>query len=412
MSLVTSRAKEATDGKAQGREFIFLVTALMASMALAIDIMLPAFPEMRREFGMSADSTQVAWVITAFFLGVAIGPWLYGPASDRFGRRRPLLIGLSFYVAGGLLATVAPSWTTIVIARFLWGLGAAAPRSLSLAMIRDRFDGQDMARLMSMIMAVFLLVPIIAPSLGAGLIAILPWRVVFWFPSLVGIALLLWCRRLPETLPDSHRRPFTTASVSGAIREVVSHRQTVSFTLAVMFLFGVMTTYLTGSEIILEDVYGYGSWFPVFFGAVAVLLAVNSLNNARLVRTVPVIPLIRRTSLIAMTAGMALVLISLLTQGRPSFWLFTLALCAVIPVTQGLAPNCNTAAIAPVPHVAGTASAIIATVTTAGGALLGNLANSAFDGTTRPLALACALYIAVATGLIWWGSSTRSRTKN
>lgn len=411
MNLPTSVAPEAPAGVAHGREFVMLVTALMASMALAIDIMLPAFPEMRREFDMPADSTQVAWTITAFFLGVAIGPWLYGPASDRFGRRRPLVIGLGFYVLGGLIATIAPSWNTIVIARFLWGLGAAAPRSLSLAMIRDRYEGQDMARLMSMIMAVFLLVPIIAPSLGAVLIAFLPWRVVFWFPSIIGVVLMIWCRRLPETLPDTHRRPFTWSSVGSAVKEVVSHRQTVAFTLAVMFLFAVLTTYLTGSEIILEDVYGYGSWFPVFFGAIAVLLALNSLNNARLVRRLPVIPLIRRTSVIAIGASIALLVITSTSNGRPAFWLFTLAICGVVPIAQGLVPNCNTAAIAPVPHVAGTASAIIATVTTAGGALLGNMANSAFDGTTTPLAIAFTTYIAIATMLIWWGSTERTATR-
>jgi Txe/YoeB family toxin of toxin-antitoxin system len=128
-------------GVASGREFILLTTALMASSALAIDLMLPAFPKMREEYGMSPDSSQVSWIVTAFFLGLAVGPWLYGPASDKYGRRGLLFAGLALYSLGGILASVAPSWGWVIVARFIWGLGAAAARSLSTAMIRDRFEG-------------------------------------------------------------------------------------------------------------------------------------------------------------------------------------------------------------------------------------------------------------------------------
>jgi DHA1 family bicyclomycin/chloramphenicol resistance-like MFS transporter len=122
---------------ATGREFIILLTCLMASAALSIDLMLPAFPDMRREFGMSPDSTKVSWIVTSYFLGLAVGPWLYGPASDRYGRRAPLFAGLTLFIAGALLASVAPSWGWVIAARFIWGLGTAAPRALSTAMIRD-----------------------------------------------------------------------------------------------------------------------------------------------------------------------------------------------------------------------------------------------------------------------------------
>ena len=205
-----------TKGVATGREFILLVTALMATTAVGIDLMLPAFPEIRQQFGMAPDSTQVTWIVTAYFLGLAAGPWLYGPASDRFGRRIPLFAGLALYAVSAATAALAPSWQLIVIARFVWGVGAAGPRSLSVAMIRDRYDGDAMARLMSMIMAVFLLVPIVAPGVGAGLIAVLPWRAVFWFPAVVAGLLALWARRLPETLPVDRRRPFTWRAVGQA----------------------------------------------------------------------------------------------------------------------------------------------------------------------------------------------------
>lgn len=394
-------------GEATGREFILLVTALMATTALGIDLMLPAFPEIRAQFGMAPDSTQVAWIITAYFLGMAAGPWLYGPASDRFGRRIPLYAGLALYAAAAVTAAIAPSWELIVISRFVWGIGSAGPRSLSIAMIRDRYEGDAMARLMSMIMAVFLLVPIAAPGVGAGLIAFLPWRAVFWFPAVVAVLLMIWARRLPETLTPERRRPFTWRSVGAAGREVVTHRQTMALTMAMVFLFATMTTYLAGSEVILEDVYDYGTWFPLFFGAIAVLLAVNSLNNARLVNRLGVVTLLRRTALLGVAAALALAIISFTGGGKPNFWLFTAALGLIIPIAQGLSPNSNTLAMTPLPHVAGTASAIIATITSAGGALLGGLASGGFDGTVRPFSVYVLVFISLAAACILWGTSTR-----
>lgn len=396
--------------RAGRREFVALVTAGMAMGALAIDIMLPAFADMRAEYGMAPDSPRVGWVVTAFFLGLAVGPWLYGPASDRYGRRPLLLAGLGLYVAAGTAAVVAPSFGWVVAARFVWGLGAAAPRSLSLAMVRDRSEGEGMARLMSMIMAVFLIVPILAPGAGALLNAVAPWRIVFWVPVVAALGLIAWVWfRLPETLPPERRRPFTVAALGGAVRAVISHRQTVWFTVAITFLFGVMTSYLAGSELVLDDVFDRGRWFPVFFGAIAVLLALSSLNNARLVRRLGITVLVRRMAVVGVATASVLAAVSLSAGGRPGFWLFTLALAAVVPVAQGLVPNCNSAAMMPVPHVAGTAAAVIGTVTTAGGALLGGVVTSAFDGTTDPLALGMLAFMSVAAVSILFATSGTDR---
>ena len=389
---------------ATGREFIILLTCLMASAALSIDLMLPAFPEMRQEFGMSPDSTQVSWVVTSYFLGLAVGPWLYGPASDRYGRRAPLFAGLTLFIVGALLASVAPSWGWVIAARFIWGLGTAAPRALSTAMIRDRYEGSAMAQLMSRMVAVFLLVPILAPSIGAGLINIAPWRIVFWVPAGVALILMIWSRRLPETLDLDKRRPFTWSAVGQAGREVLTHRATLSFIIAMTFLFAVMTTYLSGSEVIVEDVYGYGSWFPLIFGTLAVLLAINSLNNARVVQRMGINKLVRQSALVGVGTSLLLVIVSLANNGKPNFWLFFIALALVVPVAQGLVPNCNTAAMMPVPHIAGTASSIIATISTAGAALLGNLATSQFDGTVRPLALIIFTFISIGAIAIFIGT--------
>ena len=391
-------------GRISEREFIAAIIAIMASTAVAIDVMLPAFPEMRAEYGMEPGSADVAWIITAFFLGMATGPWLYGPASDKFGRLTPLRLGLALYVIAAFLATVAPSWEWLIASRFVWGLGSAGPRSISMAMIRDRYSGDTMARLMSLIMAVFLLVPILAPAIGAGLIHILPWRSVFVAPALFGLLLIVWSFRLPETLAVENARPFTLRDTGRGIREVLRHRRTVGFTLATGFLFGIVTSYLSASEIILEDVYGYGDWFPLYFGAIAILFALNSLGNSRVVERVGTDTLLKRLGSYCAAMAIVLLVVSVTNDGIPNFWILTIAIALLVPVAQGMGPLCNTAALTPVPHVAGTASALNATFTTSIGALLGNLGAGHIDGSVLPFSVAVTVYVAAAVVLINWST--------
>lgn len=384
------------------REFLLLISVLSATTAVGIDLVLPAFPDIRSAFDMDPASSKVAWTITAYFLGLAVGPWLYGPASDRYGRKAPLNAGLVLYGAAALLGALAPSWGLVVVARFLWGLGAAGPRALSMAMVRDRYEGSAMARLMSISMAVFLVVPILAPSLGAALIAILPWRVVFWLPAVMAVGLMLWCRRLPETLEHGNRRPLTWSAVAQAGKEVLTHRQTLGLIVAMTFLFGVMNAYLAGTEIILNDVYGYGDWFPLYFGAIAVLFAVMSLLNARLVGRTGTVRLVRIEVILGVGAMALLLAVGQTSGGKPNFWLFTVALCLSIPMAQGIIPGANTLAMEPVPHVAGTASSIIGTITFGGGALLGNIITSQFNGTVRPFStLSASFYLVTAAAVLW-----------
>lgn len=392
-----------------GRKFLGLVTALMASSALAVDFSLPAFPDIRAEFGMPADATRVGWLITAFFLGMSVGPWLYGPLSDRYGRRPPLFAGLLLYFASAVACGLAPSWGLLVAARFVWGLGAASTRTLCMAMIRDRFEGDSMARALSMVMAVFLLVPIVAPSVGAAVISFVDWRVVYWVPAGVSLVLLaLAARFLPETHSHERRRPFTLRSVGLAGREVLSHRRTLSLMLAVTFLLGVLYVYIAGSEVIVDDVYDLGPWFPAFFGVIGVMFALGSLNNARLVQRIGLEVLLRRMSMAAVALAVAFVAMSAVTGGRPPFLVFSLLVGLVVTAVQGLITNANTASMMPLAHVAGTASAIITTVSTAGGSLLASFANGSFDGSTVPFTVLVALYVTIAAMLVLFGGTRRA----
>lgn len=389
---------QATPGS---REFVALVATCMGMAALSIDLMLPAFAGMREDFGLAPDSTAVSWVLTAFFLGLAAGQLVYGPMSDRFGRKPMLYAGLVIYVASGTAAALMPSLTGLVVSRVLWGLGAAAPRSLALAMVRDAYGGERMARTMSLVMAIFVLVPVFAPGLGALALLVVPWRALLLIPVVAASGLMVWARRLPETLPPEKRRSVSPAALAEAFVAVVRNRQTAGFTVVVTCLFAIMTSFIGSFEIILSEVFDQPGAFPVIFGVLASTLGAGALLSARLVVQVGLHRLLRLTAGYLLVVALALAGIAVATGGRPPLWAFVLLLGALLPGMSVLLPNSNSAAMAPLPHVAGMASAVLGTISTAGGALLGSRIDAAFDGTVQPFALGVAAFAVVAATTIF-----------
>jgi len=387
-------------GVAGPREFVAIVATCMAMAALSIDLMLPAFPEMREAFGLDPGSTEVSLVITALFLGLAAGQLVYGPLSDRYGRKPLLYVGLAIYAVSAAAAAVMPTLTGVVICRVLWGLGAAAPRSLALAMIRDRFSGDHMARTMSHVMATFILVPVFAPSVGAAIMLVAPWRTVMWVPVVVACLLALWLRRLPETLPPADRRSVAPSALLEALREVLRSRQTLAFGIAVTCLFGMMTSYVGSSEVIIDEVFGQGDLFPVIFGLLAVMLGLGSLLNARLVMRLGLLRVVRTFALYIVGVAGLLLVVAVATDGHPPLWAFCVCVALLLPSVSLLTPNSNTLAMAPLPHVAGMAAAVLGTLSTAGGAVLGSIVDSAFDGSILPFAVCALVYSSVAAGAI------------
>ncbi|HSL59228.1 MAG TPA: MFS transporter, partial [Acidimicrobiales bacterium] len=239
------------------RQLTALLAMSMALSALGIDLMLPAFDEIRAELGMAEGATAVTGLITAYFLGLAVGQLVYGPVADRFGRRRALYIGYAVYGVGALATTVAPSFGLMLLGRFVWGLGAAGPRVVTLAVVRDRYEGDRMSRAMSSIMAVFILVPVVSPALGAGIVAVASWRWVFGVCVIAAAVMAVWALRLPETLREEHRMErLRFAPIARAARIVVSDRRAVAYTLAMTSLYGALTSYLGTSENLIGDTFG------------------------------------------------------------------------------------------------------------------------------------------------------------
>jgi DHA1 family bicyclomycin/chloramphenicol resistance-like MFS transporter len=372
----------------------------MSMVALSIDTMLPAFDDMRAAFGMAPDATEVSWVITAFFLGLAGGQLFYGILSDRFGRRPLLLAGLVIYVVGAVLAAVAPSLGMLVAARVLWGLGAAGPRSVAVAMVRDTSSGVAMARTMSLAMSIFMLVPVLAPGIGAALLTVLPWRSVLWFPGLGAVALIAWVLWMPETLPVDRRRSVSPRVILEGARTVVRTPATMWLGVSTTVLFGAMASYLGTCELILTETYDLADLFPVVFGAIAIVMAVSSLANSRIVVRLGVHRLLRITVTAGVAINVAFSAVALLTGGSPPFALYCVLIALVLGVNNLVLPNANTAAMEPMGAMAGTAASVLGVVMTAGGALIAAVLDSFADGSVTPLALGMLVLIAIGAAAV------------
>jgi MFS transporter, DHA1 family, multidrug resistance protein len=371
----------------------------MAASAISIDLILPAFGKIRQDLGLAPDSAATAGLITVIFLGMALGPIPFGLLADRFGRRPVLFASCALYVSAAIAASALPTLHWILLARFLWGVGAAGLRVVAIATIRDRFVGADMAREMAFVMTIFILVPVVAPVIGTLMIKVIPWRGTFLFCAVFGAVIALWSVRVPETLPAGQRQPLQFRQVWIASRAIAQSRAALVYTLAGVAIFGAFSSYLASFERIIGDVFHHRPWFPFVFGGTALLMGAGSMTVGHSVHRIGLDRLIR-WSLIAYTAAAAAMwILSRAGGGRPSVWPFLVLLALVLVCHNILFPNLNAAAMVPVGHVAGTAAAVFATVTTAVGAFVGSRLDNALDGTVNPFSMGFAVAGAVSLAL-------------
>ena len=267
-------------------EFITLVAALMAINALAVDVMLPALPYMGDALGV-ANENERQFVVTAYMLGMGIAVLAFGPLSDRYGRRAPLLAGIGIYIVAAIMAAFVTDFTLLLALRFIQGAGAASVRVIATAVVRDRYSGREMAEVMSLTFMVFMAVPIIAPGIGQILLLTGPWQSIFIFMGVLAFGLMMWTYlRLPESLPLDQRRPLDFSGIAESFRIVLGNRVALSYGLAGMFLFGALFGFLTSAQQIYVDIYGMGVYFPAAFAAIAGLMAISSYTNSSVCRMV------------------------------------------------------------------------------------------------------------------------------
>ena len=372
-----------------------LLAGLMALNALAIDIMLPALPEIGLDLGATAANDRQA-VITAYLTGFGVGQFLMGPLSDRFGRRPLLLLGLALYVAAAAGGALAEGFATMLAARALQGFGSAAPRVIVTALVRDCYEGRAMARVTSYTMMVFMAAPVVAPSLGQAVLFAGPWRWIFALLAVYGLALLwLSATRLPETLPPERRRGLGAGALWRGLGLVFGSRQTVGYALASGVFFGALFGFIASAQQILGELYALGPLFPLMFGALAVLIAVAAFVNARLVERIGM----RRLSHGAVLGFTALsaALAALSLSDQPPLWLFATLIAAAMTLVGLVFANFSALAMEPQAAVAGLASSMIGGFSTLIGAGIGFLIGRAYDGTVTPLALG---YVCAGAGAL------------
>ena len=390
-----------SDGDRAGmgpRQFVSLIAALMAVNALAIDSMLPALPAIAHSFGMPAGNRQQL-IVTVYLLGFGLAQIVYGPLSDRFGRKIPLLTGLVIYIVFSLVAAASQSLEVLLVARVLQGIGAAGTRVLAVSIVRDCYAGSQMARVMSLAYIVFLAVPILAPSLGQLVMLVFPWPAIFGGLALFGAAVAAWVMlRLPETLHPEDRLPIVPGRVIAAFRLSVTTRSAVCYMLAMTFMLGGLFGFINSAQQIFADVFGKPQLFTVIFAGIAAFMGVASLVNARVVGRLGTRP-VSHTALIGYLVATLLHAVIALS-GAETIWSFAVFQAAMMFCFGLVGANFGALAMEPLGHVAGTASSVQGFVTTAGGALLGFYVGQHFNGTTVPLVLGFAAYGLASLGLV------------
>lgn len=364
-------------------EFIILVAAMMSIVAITIDAMLPALGIMGRDLGI-AYPNQIQLVISFLFIGMTAGELLCGPLSDALGRKKILYSGLAVFALGSVICYQAQSIEMMLFGRIVQGLGVSGPYVSAVAIVRDKFSGTEMARIMSLVMMIFILVPAFAPALGQAILLMGSWRMIFVMYIGLAVALAVWITfRLAETLPPEKRIRFNPLSLALGFREVFSNRVTMCYTLCMGIAFGSFIGYLNSSQQIFQEQFKTGEMFVLYFGGLALVLGAASLVNARIVGKTDMQTIcIRATGGIIVTSALFL-LVHFITD--VTLWMFV-SYAAVLFFSFGLMfGNINAIAMEPMGHVAGIATAVIGATSSAMSLTIGTAIGQMYDNTLIPI---------------------------
>ena len=380
------------------REFIALMAALMSLNALAIDGMLPALDEIAGSMGVT-DPNRRQLVVGVYLLATGIGSLIPGLFADRFGRRPVLFACLGVYVGTSLLCAIAPTFEALLVLRAVQGLGTAGLAVLPAAIIRDRFEGDQMARLVSMIFIVFMVVPVLAPSLGQAVLLVADWHWIFVTLAVLAAAAWAWAWfHLPETLDPRRRQDIDVRTIAVNLPLTFRTREAIGYVFAAGLTFGGVFGYINSAQQLIGEHFGAGDSFPIIFGATASTLAVSSFVNSRIVEKFGA-RRVSHTALIAFVVVSVAQVFVAVNLGRSLAWflpLMSMNLCLL----GFLGANFGSIAMQPFENSAGAASSVQSFIRMSLGALTGILIGQAYDGTALPLALALLGSSLVALGLV------------
>jgi DHA1 family bicyclomycin/chloramphenicol resistance-like MFS transporter len=370
------------------REFLVLTAAIMACQAIAVDTMLPALPTIAHDLGVT-DANRAQWIITIYIAGVGIGQLFWGMLSDRFGRRPVLLLGFALYVIAAAAVGLSGNFETLLAWRFAHGI-AAASMVISRSIIRDLYGGRQMARVMSLTFIVFIMVPIVAPSIGQLVLLLAPWRALFHVFFGFAAVVLVWVYfRLPETLHPEYRMTLTVSHVAGAVGKVVTDRASLWYTLAVALMFGSVIGYVEMMPQIFGAVFHRPSLMPAVFAVCAASMGVSSFLNSRVVERFGM-RIISQAGLLVFIAASGLhTLVAAL--GAETLQTFIVLQGATMCCLGLIMANFGAMAMEQMGSVAGIAASLQGCVGTGGAAVVAALIGERFNGSTLPLALGALL---------------------
>ncbi len=383
------------------REFIAFTALLSTAIALSIDMVLPAFADLRSSFGMEPTSNLPGLTITCIFVGMAIGMPFFGPLADTYGRIPVLRAGIALFALGALGSTLAPNLGSLLASRVLWGIGCAAPRTISQAMIRDKFEGDDMARVMAIVQTIFFAGPVLAPVIGDLLVRTGgSWRLTMLFGLAIAIVIWLWSFRITESLDSANKRDLSFSETKQGLRVVWGNRVTIGYALTLLFSGGAFYSFLSSSELIISEVFKKPTWFVPYFSITMGVMAAVALTGSRVVVRIGARRLGHSALAFQLGVSFLMLALALSTDGVPPVGLWMVLMTAQIAAMVVMMPTMTTLALEPMETLAGTAASTIGFITLAFGAVLGAIVDRQITSTVTPLAVGYALYTSLAVVVV------------
>ena len=387
------------------REFVVLVAMLQALQALAIDAMLPALGVIAQDLG-APGSNDRQLIIGMFLIGAGLGSLIPGTLADRYGRRPVLFACLTAYCLLNMACALVRDFETLIVLRGLTGFFSAGMIVLPSAIIRDRFEGDRMARLQSLVSMIFMIVPVVAPSLGQGVLLFAGWRWIFGIMATMSAVMLVWSAlRLPETLDPEFRQPIRVTTIVGNMRAIITTRASIGYVLAMAASSAMFFTFLSSSQQLIAEHFGAGQSFPLVFAVMAGMMAAANFTNSRLVMRFGT----RRVSHAAMLAyiGVGAAHVVMAYSPHETLWQFVALMGLTMCLTGFVSANFSAIALQPFARMAGAAASVMAFLRMALGAAGGVAIGTAFDGTARPLALAILIAGILSLALVLWSEHGR-----
>lgn len=338
-------------------EFMALMAALMSIVALSIDTLLPAIPDIGASIN-SFDPTDNQLLITMIFLGLGVGQLFFGPLSDSYGRKPIVYLGIMVFVVASIICLAAPNLEWMVAGRILQGIGLSSARTISISIIRDMYKGDLMARVMSFVTAFFILVPVVAPMVGQLILDVAHWQAIFYLQLFLTIVVGIWFwKRQPETLRPQYKIPFSNHLFIDGFKELLRYKETVAFTIISGLVTGSFLVYLSASQYIFEDQYGLKEAFPYIFAGLAISIGLSTFFNGTLVLRFGM----RRLSFMALATFCSVALLYVLlfwNSANPNVVVLVTFLSLQFFCLGFMWGNFRSIAMEPIGHIAGIGAAI------------------------------------------------------